>query len=59
MPSAKAELARLVLRMIKEGKSVPAYAAFQLRNWANIPEDSMLPLEEIAHRILAHENQQE
>jgi hypothetical protein len=55
MPSARAELARLVLQMIKDGQPVPTHNAVQLRNWAVLPEDAVLPLEEIASRILAHE----
>jgi len=34
------------------GQRVPTHDALQLRNWANNPEDAMLPLEEIARRIL-------
>jgi hypothetical protein len=53
--SAKAELARRVLEMLAHGYPVPAHDALQLRNWAVRPKDSMLPLEEIAHRILNQE----
>jgi hypothetical protein len=54
--SAKAELARRVLEMLVHGYPVPTHDALQLRNWAVRPTDSMLPLEEIAHRILNQEN---
>jgi len=53
--SARAELARLVLQMLKEGGSVPPHYAFQLRSWALTPEDAVLSLEEIARRILTEE----
>jgi hypothetical protein len=52
MLSARAKLARRVLRMLKEGQSVPAQDGVQLRNWAVHPDDAVLPLEEIARRIL-------
>jgi len=57
MPSVRAELARLVLEMIREGKPVPVHNALQLRNWAVRPEDAILPLEEIARRILLQEKE--
>ena len=50
--SARAELARLVLQMLREGKLVSVDDALQLRNWSVATEDAMLPLEEIARRIL-------
>ena len=50
--SAKAELARRVLENLAQGHLVPTHDALQLRNWAVRPEDSVLTLEEIAHRIL-------
>jgi hypothetical protein len=53
--SARADLARRVLLTLVEGQSVPTQDAFQLRNWANSPDDAMLPLEEIALRILIQE----
>jgi len=56
--SARAELARLVLQMLKEGQPVPAHDALQLRNWAIDPEDALLPLAEIAIRILRQEENQ-
>jgi hypothetical protein len=34
------------------GHAVPTHHAIQLRNWAVCSEDSVLPLEEIARRIL-------
>jgi hypothetical protein len=55
MPSARAELARLVLQMMKDGQPVPIHDTLQLRNWAVCPEDAVLPLEEIARRILSQE----
>ena len=55
MPSARAELARLVLQMIKDGQPVPTHDALQLRNWAVHAEDAVLSLEEVARRILSHE----
>jgi hypothetical protein len=45
------ELARLVLQILKEGQSVSVDGALQLRNWSATPEDSMLPLDQIALRI--------
>ena len=53
--SVRAELARLVLRMLKAGQSVPTKDALQLRNWAVHPCDTVLPLDEIARRILSEE----
>src|ERR1017187_7778645 len=49
---AQTELARAVLRMLMAGHAVPTHHAIQLRNWAVCSEDSVLPLEEIARRIL-------
>jgi hypothetical protein len=56
--SARAELARLVLQMLREGKLVSVDDALQLRNWAVTPEDAMLPLEQIALHILREEENQ-
>jgi hypothetical protein len=50
--SAKAESARRVLETLAQGHPVSTHDALQLRNWAVRPEDSVLTLEEIAHRIL-------
>ena len=50
--SARAELARRVLKNLAQGGLVPTNDALQLRNWAVRPEDSVLTLDEIAHRIL-------
>ena len=50
--SARAELARRVLKDLAQGQPVSTHDAFQLRNWAVHREDSVLTLEEIAHRIL-------
>jgi hypothetical protein len=55
MSLPQAELARRVLNMLAHGKPVPTHEAFQLRNWANKPEDALLSLEEIAWRILIQE----
>jgi len=52
---ARAELARQVLNTLTRGQSVSTHDALQLRNWAVSPEDAMLRLEEIAHRILSQE----
>ena len=56
--SAKAELARRVLESLAQGHLVSARDAMQLRNWAVRPEDSVLTLEEIAHRILEQDEEQ-
>ena len=53
--SARTELARRVLKMIKAGQSVPTQDILQLRSWARTSEDSLLPLEEIARRIFNEE----
>jgi hypothetical protein len=58
MPSARAELARRVLQMLSQGHSVPSHDALQLRNSAVDIEDAMLPLEEIARRILIRDENQ-
>lgn len=50
--SPRVELARRVLEAIAKGHHIPTLDAFQLRNWALRPEDCMLPLAEIAIRIL-------
>ena len=52
MESARAELARRILKMLTHGEPVPTHDALQLRNWAVRPEDTMLSLEEIARHIL-------
>jgi hypothetical protein len=57
--SARAELARLVVQLLKEGRSVPSNDAFQLRSWALTPEDAVLSLEDIALGILRQELQAE
>jgi hypothetical protein len=54
METARAKLARQILEMLAHGHNVPESDALQLRNWAVHPEDAMLPLEEIAYRILKH-----
>jgi hypothetical protein len=50
--SARAELARRVLMNLAQGCLVSANDALQLRFWAVRPEDSVLTLDDIAHRIL-------
>jgi hypothetical protein len=52
--SPRVELARRVLETLAEGHRVSTSDAFRLRYWALRPEYSMLTLEEIAIRILAH-----
>ena len=54
--SERAELAQVVLGMIKAGMPVPHYIALQLRSWALSPQDALLPLEEIARNILLQED---
>jgi hypothetical protein len=56
MESARAELARRILKMLTHGEPVPTHDALQLRNWAVRPEDAVLSLEAIAYRILTHED---
>jgi len=48
------ELARRVLETLAQGSHVSTFDALQLRNCALRPEDSMVPLAEIAISILAH-----
>jgi len=55
MLSRKSELAQRVLTALTDGYEVPFVDAVQLRNWADCPEDSLLPLEEIARLILSTE----
>jgi hypothetical protein len=52
MDSVRAQLARRVLETLAQGDSVSFDEAIQLRNWAVRPEDSLLPLAEIARAIL-------
>src|SRR6478752_2766322 len=52
MNSARAELARRVLKMLAQGGVVSFNDAIQLRNWAVNPQDVLLPLSEIARHIL-------
>jgi hypothetical protein len=56
--SARVELARLVLEVLQDGRLVSVEDALQLRNWAVTSEDAMLPLEQIALRILQEEENQ-
>jgi hypothetical protein len=58
MDSTRAQLARRILDAIAHGDSVPLENAIQLRNWAGCPEDSLLPLAEIARAILGREENQ-
>jgi hypothetical protein len=43
------------LEMLAHGYGVPTPSAFLLHNWAVRPEDAVLPLEEIAPRVLNQE----
>ena len=56
--SARAELARRILETLAQGGGVSLNDAIQLRNWAVRPKDIMLPLAEIAQRILEQEENQ-
>jgi hypothetical protein len=53
--ASRAELARRILENLAQGDFVSTGDALQLRNWAVRPEDSLLTLDEIAHRILDHD----
>jgi hypothetical protein len=55
MESAKIQLARRVLENLAQGDSVSFDDAIRLRKWAVRPEDSLLPLAEIARAILDRE----
>jgi hypothetical protein len=55
MDSVRADLARRVLETLAQGYVVSLNDAIQLRNWAVRPKDIMLPLAEIAQRILDQE----
>ena len=55
MDSARAALARRLLKAFVNGYSVSFNDAVQLRNWASSPEDAMLPLDGIARQILKQE----
>jgi hypothetical protein len=57
MQPVRGELARQVLHLLTQGQHVPERDALQLRNWAIRPEDAMLSLQEIACRILKHQDQ--
>jgi hypothetical protein len=52
---ARAEMARLVLQMLKDGHSVPTHDALQLRNWAVRPKMLRSHWKEIGRRILSWE----
>ena len=52
MDAGRIDLARCVLEMIACGVPVPVHDALQLRHWAILPEDSTLPLAEIAIKVL-------
>jgi hypothetical protein len=54
--SPRVELAGRVLEALAHGDHISALDAFQLRNWALRPEDSMLTLAEIAISILVHDD---
>ena len=53
MNSDKVGLARRVIATLTEGGSVSFYDALRLRNWADRPEDGLLPLAEIAYGIVS------
>ena len=53
MDSERAELARRVLATLAQSLPVTFEDAIRLRSWAASPKDAMLPLSEIALRILA------
>jgi hypothetical protein len=44
--------------MLCDGQPIPSQEALELRYWAVDPEDAMLPLEELARRILIREENQ-
>jgi len=50
---ARVRLARDVLAMLAHGHSIPFIDAMQLRAWAIERDDALLPLGDIALRILA------
>jgi hypothetical protein len=54
--SPQAELARRVLNLLADGQRLSAGEAVQLRMWSVRPEDSFLPLEDIAKSILDEES---
>jgi hypothetical protein len=54
--SPQAELARRVLNLLADGQQLSAAEATQLRMWAVRPEDTFLPLEDIANGILNEES---
>jgi len=56
MDPARTELAGRVLNSITHGQHVPERDTLKLRNWAPQPDDAMLSLEEIAYRILKHQD---
>jgi hypothetical protein len=54
--SPQAELARRVLKLLADGQQLSADDAVQLRMSAVRPEDTCLPLEDIAKGILDEES---
>jgi hypothetical protein len=52
MQSERAALAERVLKALMEGATVVVADALQLRAWAETPEDALLPLRDLASRIL-------
>jgi hypothetical protein len=56
--SPQAELALRVLKLLADGQQLSAADAVQLRMWAVRPEDTALPLEDIAKTILDEESKQ-
>jgi hypothetical protein len=55
--SPQAELARRVLKLLAGGQPLSADDAVQLRIWSVRPEDTFLPLEDIARGILDQESE--
>jgi hypothetical protein len=53
--SARAELAKRVLKTLSEGGRVSFTDALLLRNWAARPEEALQPLADIARGILEEE----
>ena len=55
MDSAKIQLTRRVRETLAQGDSASFDDAIRLRNWVGCPEDSLLPLVDIARAILDRE----
>ena len=57
--SLQVELALRVLNLLGDGQRLSADEALQLRLWAVRPEDTFLPLKDIAKGILDQESKPE